>query len=62
MSKPIEDDAEALRVAAKIIVAQDKLLAAYRSGSARTPGAAIDTLTKHRPRLDAYFHEGPPLL
>lgn len=46
---------EALKTALRIIDAQDKLMAAYRSGSARTPAGAIDTLTRLRPQLNAFI-------
>ena len=49
----IKHEMEALSVAVKIVDAQEKLLIAYRVGG-RTPAAAIDYLTKHRPRLDEW--------
>ena len=48
---------EALSVAVKIVDAQDKLLVAYRVGSLRPPEAALDYLTKHKPRLAAWREE-----
>lgn len=57
--RPLKDDTAALAAAVRIIKAQDKLLIAYRTGSSRAPGAAIDTLNTYRPRLDAYL-EGKP--
>jgi hypothetical protein len=58
MSRPIRSDAEAIVVAMKIIIAQDKLLAAYRTGTTRTPADAIDTLKAQRPRFDAWWKDG----
>lgn len=55
MARPIKNDVEAVKVAAKIIAAQDRLLFAYRSGSPRAPGTAIDILRKQRPRFDTYI-------
>lgn len=57
MSNPIKSPMEALSVAVKIVDAQDKLLAAYRIGSLRPPEAALDYLTKHKPRLAAWREE-----
>lgn len=54
MGRPIKNAMEALSVAVKIVDAQDKLLAAYRMGTLRAPAAAIDYLTKHKPRLAAW--------
>lgn len=53
--KAIKSETEALEVAVRIIVAQDRLLAAYRSRSLRAPGSSIDSLTTHRPRLEEYL-------
>lgn len=53
------DAEEALACAVRIIAAQDKLMAAYRSGSARAPAGAIDTLTRLRPQLTAYLEAHP---
>ena len=55
MTRPIKNDAEAVKVATRIIAAQDRLLVAYRIGTLRAPSAAIDTLMKQRPRFDAYI-------
>ena len=55
MTRPIKDDAEAVKVAERIIAAQDRLLAAYRSRTLRAPGGAIDTLTAQRPRFEAFL-------
>jgi len=54
MNKPIINDSEALKVANRIIQAQEKLLMAYRIGG-KTPGVAIDTLGAQKPRLMAYL-------
>lgn len=57
MARPIKNDAEALRVAVSVIMAQGRLLSAYRTGSTRTPGSAIDTINRDMPRLTAYLEE-----
>lgn len=51
--RPIKDAMEALNVALKVVDAQEKLLIAYRIGG-RPPGGAIDYLTQHKPRLEAW--------
>lgn len=53
MKGPIKNAIEALDVATKIVVAQDKLLAAYRIGSLPS-FVAIDYLNENRPRLEAW--------
>ena len=54
MTRTIKNDAEAVKVAAWIIVAQDRLLSAYRLGT-HSAGTAIDILREHRPRLEAWL-------
>lgn len=49
---PEWDDATAVKVAYRIIKAQERLLVAYRTG--RTPGAAIDYLNANKERFLAY--------
>lgn len=45
-----------LRIASKIIDAQEKILVAYRI-TGRTPAGAIDDLARYRPIWDAYVEE-----
>lgn len=48
---------EQLNRAKRIIEAQDKLLASYRIGTTRAPGAAIDYLEREKPKFDAFLRQ-----